>query len=295
MKRRAQVLSLVFVRSMLHFEPGRRQHSHTRTLRSRGPHYGSRMQDFKDARRIEETMRTSRRQFIRTAGISSMLFAAYRRGFSKLPALESASNPCFTPSGPEFAPFARGYLNQVVPGHDAFITEAYAAELGSIVTDLSKHLTRNVRDPKSMQAALAPVLTATLFRNPIITTLRRNVPLATEKVVYREAVTIGSASFIQSLYEYFQSFEAVDVAETQVSDIAISGSAPLELRTTINYQISGQINSRTREQRTGEWELRWRRTADNQWLITGWVAKHENRSRLMRSEERRVGKECRSR
>jgi Tfp pilus assembly protein PilF len=71
------------------------------------------------------------------------------------------------------------------------------------------------------------------------------------------------------------------VAETQVSDIAISGSAPLELRTTINYQISGQINNRTREQRTGEWELRWRRTADNQWLITGWVAKHENRSRLM--------------
>lgn len=226
-------------------------------------------------------MGCSRRHFIKAAGIAGGFVAGH---FSGLPAWaqNARSQPCFLHTGSTYAPFAQHFVDLIEPGKDEFITEKYAFELEELLNRWSDSLCSAATSPRQLSLHLAPALNATRLSEATPTVLRHPArgPLSSERIAFAAAETLSPADFQEHLLKYLATLGRVEIAEMRISSIEVVEESPLRLRTTVNYLLMGAPHETQREQRTGEWEIGWHQAGEGAWVISGWIARQENRSRL---------------
>lgn len=222
----------------------------------------------------------SRRKFIKTVGLSGAFLAARFRGLSQRVDISASSSPCFLHTGTGFAPFLDKFLDKIHPGTDAFVTEKYAAELSTILETWRVSFCAATRDLKLIQNLVSETIYAPPFANATIHTIHSNSPVVSAKITFPGPAQLSRAAFISDLQQYLSPFKSIDVAELQISGIQIRQDEPLQLWTSIHYDILGTIGQQQREERTGLWELTWQKTPQGEWKILAWHALGESRSGL---------------
>jgi Flp pilus assembly protein TadD/peroxiredoxin len=224
----------------------------------------------------------SRRSFIKTAAAAGG-FAAAR--FAGLPLWAQAPRPqpCFLHTGSTFAPFAQHFVDLIEPGNDEFVTEKYAFALEDILARWGDFLASSSLAPHVRPLAFAPVLLATPLSHATAAPLRRvaPAPISSERVSFPAAEKLPAAVFEDHLRKYLATLGKIDIADMRISGIELVSEAPLRLWTAVQFLLVGAPTEGVREQRTGEWEIRWSQPDPNSpWTVSGWSATDENRSRL---------------
>ena len=222
----------------------------------------------------------SRRRFIQTTGISGTFLLARFQGLPLWAAPESSPSPCLLHTGHGYAPFIDGFLDQVQPGRDAFVTEQYAAELEVLLESWRESLCSSPRDLHAIKRLLPATLDAAALGEATLTTLRAQPPIESEKAAFPDSKASSSAVFAETLKAYLAPIRKFEIAELQIYGIQVIGTAPLQLSTDIHYDLLGTLDNNRREERTGAWNLIWQKNSDGQWLILKWSAVGELRSRM---------------
>ena len=225
-------------------------------------------------------MYISRRQFLKSAGISATFLAARFQGLPVWAGVETPPPPCFLHARSGSSSFMKSFVNQVPPGRDPFITEKYADELGTLLRSWSETLRNSAQDLRGLEAVLPRMLTASRLSKVTVIPLRVHPPVESEKVTFPGPHPLSGNDFRDDLREYLASFKTIEVVEFEIGGLDVVTSAPLHLRTRINYDLVGRIDDHRREERTGEWELDWKQDTFDKWTIQSWVAVDEQRSRL---------------
>ena len=226
-------------------------------------------------------MRLSRRSFAKTTGLASAFLACrFPRTLFAAPAASPAA-PCLVHTGSGYAPFLEPFLQQIRPGSDEFIEEEYAVELEQRLITWAESFRAGARDPHhTMREWLAETLEASPLDQPALQELRTHSPLESGKATFPPATAVARDSFLASLERYLAAWTHLDLAEVEIDMIEILSESPLELRTHVHYDFAGRLDANRREQRTGEWTLRWRRDEGGNWSILSWAAEPETRARL---------------
>jgi tetratricopeptide (TPR) repeat protein len=225
-------------------------------------------------------MQFTRRRFIKTAGLSGAFLTARYRGATAWAASSQSAAPCLFHAGPRYAPFIERFLSQIEPGNDDYITEKYAAEIEGCLNSWGASLRQSPRDLRLIEEVLTGSLLATPLNSVRTTTLRAGSPLESEEVSFAVAGKLEGSSFLDSARAYFAPFLNLKVAEFQVGGLEIISESPLQIRTQIQYDLSGSLGNDRGEERTGEWQIDWERNSAGKWSIIRWVAGRELRARL---------------
>jgi Flp pilus assembly protein TadD len=230
----------------------------------------------------------SRRSFLKMGGLS---FAATHFAGLPLWAISARPAPCFLHVGSTFAPFAQHFADLIEPGKDEFVTEKYAFELEKLLDDWCRSISAGSSMlARSGSLSMLPELDAMRLSQAKRTVVPRVAPsaLSSHRVTFPAAGNVPAAVFTGELQAYLSSLGRIEIAETRLSSIEVLEQSPLHVQTTVNYLLAGQPDPNQqdpdqhdqREQRTGEWEIRWREVGEGAWSISGWTAKEENRSTL---------------
>jgi Flp pilus assembly protein TadD/peroxiredoxin len=224
----------------------------------------------------------SRRSFIKTAAAAGG-FAAAR--FSGLPARAQPPRPqpCLLHTGATFAPLAQHFVDLIEPGSDEFITEKYAFALEDVLGQWGESLISPAPGVNARGIAFAPELQATGLSHATATPLRHSShgPISSERVSFPAAEKLSAAAAEEHLKKYLATLGKLEIAELRISGIEVVAETPLRVWTAVQYLLVGAPAEGVREQRTGEWEIRWSQAGDGAaWIVSGWKATEENRSRL---------------
>jgi Flp pilus assembly protein TadD/peroxiredoxin len=189
------------------------------------------------------------------------------------------SQPCFLHTGSTFAPFAQHFVDLIEPGNDEFVTEKYAFELEEVLSKWGGSL---VGANSASAIRFTPELHATDLSHAATTALRRSDhgPISSERATFAAAETLTASVFEEHLRKYLGALGKIEVAETRISGIEVTAESPLHLWTAVQYLLVGTPAANTREQRTGAWEMSWQQAADGTWIVAGWTATEEHRSKL---------------
>jgi Flp pilus assembly protein TadD len=222
----------------------------------------------------------SRREFVKVSTLAGTFWACRTpRGlFAATPA--SPASPCLVHAGSGYAPFIEPFRKQIRPGADEFVAEKYAAELEKLLASWTGGLRSGSHDPRVVRDWLNPTLEASALDRPALQTLRASSPLESERATFPPPASMTREQFLAALERYLAAWNRLDVVEMQIDMIDVLSEAPLEIRTHLHYDLAGHLDANRREQRTGEWNMRWRQSADGKWTIAAWSAEGEMRGRL---------------
>ena len=225
-------------------------------------------------------MHFSRRRFIKTAGLSGAFLAARFHGLPTWAQSAKPSAPCLLHTGSGYAPFIENFLGRIQPGSDEYITETYAAAIEVHLDAWSASLRNSPHDLHFIQNVIPPSLNASSLNNVNVKTLRSGPPIESEQAVFSGHGQMSGAVFMDSLREYLKPFLKIETVELQIDGLEVIAENPLRIATQVHYDLLGAIEGDRREERTGTWELTWRRKSENNWILEGWLASSELRSRL---------------
>ena len=79
--------------------------------------------------------------------------------------------------------------------------------------------------------------------------------------------------------KYLSAFARVETAEFEITSIAEIGNSPLSVQSEIRYSLAGTGFDRAREERIGNWSIRWNRDNSSSWRAVRWEARGESVSR----------------
>jgi Flp pilus assembly protein TadD/peroxiredoxin len=211
-----------------------------------------------------------------------------------MPLWAQAAKPrgCQLHTGATFAPFAQRFIEQIPPGGDQFVTEKYAAEIESLLGGWTRSLTSphlhnsegQTHGAAGVGHPIARLLAANLkgfhIDEAVLTPSRTDEPLTSVKTTYGPPVALDGAVFAEHIARSLATLGPIEIAETRMSGIAVLAESPLQVRTTVNYLLMGRPSEQQREQRTGAWEIVWKRSDNGAWMVTEWTPVDEGRSRL---------------
>jgi len=238
--------------------------------------------------RYNDEKRISRRIFLRRMRWAPVLFVpapmqAWPAGL-KLAAPPRAV-PSFpfadlrvTPHYPAKSPLD-DVLRLVAPGSDEFITEKHAFEIGRLLNEWSQALKAA---PPALQV-LATFLDPSLRATPLGSIQESKVRSGGGIEVTRRHFLASPASvgeqFLDEMKKYLSVFARVETAEFEITSIAEIGNSPLSVQSEIRYSLAGTGFDRAREERIGNWSMRWNRDNSNLWRVVRWEARGESVSR----------------
>jgi Flp pilus assembly protein TadD/peroxiredoxin len=226
----------------------------------------------------------SRRSFLRSAGAAAAFSVSRLRGMS-LPLAASRPDPCFLRTGSAYAPFVERFVRYIAPGADDFVAEKFAAELGAVLTSWQQAFTAPSSDLSKVHDLLLETLEASLLNRAEVTPLRTDQPVQSDKVVFSPPEKTSRRAFVDALHTYLEPLSTLEIAQLQLGSIEIpsgenTSTQQLVAKTKIYYDLIGKSGTNQREERTGIWDVSWRKDTTGTWRITAWTAGDESRARL---------------
>ncbi len=175
-------------------------------------------------------------------------------------------------------------LQKTQAGFDKFVSEKYADQIAAILMEWSKGLRRSPPEIRSIESILAEDFSGFLPHSVESHLVRPGPTLEIRQNKFIRQDGLDRNAFVQELRTTINSFSKIVTAEFQIIAIDVGpGENPDRLRTRVRYELVGSGSGFHREQRVGEWELEWQRSADpskaGEFRLQNWQASTETQSR----------------
>jgi Flp pilus assembly protein TadD/peroxiredoxin len=229
----------------------------------------------------------SRRKFLRGMRWSPLLFIpaplralpfgakrpAPPRAIPSFPFADFRFNPHYPAKSP-----LDDVLRLVTPGSDEFVTEKYAYEIARLLSDWALALRSAAPAVGVFANFLDASLEATSLASTQESTLRSDGGMEVIRRRFDASPTTGRDRFVDEMKAYLEPLARIEIAEFEITTIREIGNSPLAVQTEIRYDIAGERTDRGREERIGNWSIRWTHDS-NAWRALRWEASSETISR----------------
>src|SRR5579863_8785599 len=164
-------------------------------------------------------------------------------------------------------------------GSDEFITEKYAGQIAATLARWSSALLRSPRDVSEIAKVLLPDFSGAPPK-PTESRQQRTRPVEIRRNTFSQTLSLSHEAFLTELGAVMGSFSTLRTAEFQVTQIEAPASAQpgLGLHTRIRYDLVGRNTDLHFEQRVGFWDLLWKATNDDDFLLHSWQTLAETQS-----------------
>jgi len=164
-------------------------------------------------------------------------------------------------------------------GHDDFISEKYADQIGAILAEWSAGLLESAKNVQAIDRVLAPDFSAVSFR-PNQSKLVRSGVIEIHQNKFSSQAISGRETFLGELQSALSDFSKFITAEFQITRIEMAGedAGAAGLKTRVRYELVGSGSNYYREQRVGYWDLDWQ-TSAGEVKLQSWKALDETRAR----------------
>jgi Flp pilus assembly protein TadD/peroxiredoxin len=170
-------------------------------------------------------------------------------------------------------------LRLVAPGADEFVTEKYVFEIGRLLNAWGKAVKADPPALNVLRAFLDDSVEASPLGSPQETNVRSAAAIEVTRRYFHASPTSGRERFLDEMKKYLSPFASIETAEFEITSIKETGSSPLTMQTEIRYSFVGTRSDRAREERTGNWSIRWNRDSSNKWQAVRWESGEERLSR----------------
>jgi Flp pilus assembly protein TadD/peroxiredoxin len=231
----------------------------------------------------------SRRDFVRWCGVPLAAGMTTRPRADLLRAFpEQPSGGCAEPWGAEYrlTPHYRAQspldevIRQTQPGHDAYISELYAEEVGAVLAGWSSALRQNPPDLGLIVRTLSPDLRTTPLQPEAEVPLRNDPGLQVWRGRFSPKPTLQGQAFVQELDSFFGSTWRLRTAEFEVASLVVKQESPLVFVAGVRYDLVGSRLKDDCEERMGRWDLEWERESGGSLVVRTWRAIEETHSRV---------------
>jgi tetratricopeptide (TPR) repeat protein len=176
-------------------------------------------------------------------------------------------------------------LRKVPPGFDDFITEKYQDEVAAFFREWGGQLLQSTQESGALRKVMSGNFQGNSLKSGLPRTVHETSVIKTWKIRYSAEPLLGAEPFLTELNSWFSPFSKLIVAEFEIVSIrAEPASADLRaqsvsLATRVRFELVGAGSGFHREQRAGNWDLRWERLASGTIRLLEWRTLEEERSR----------------
>ena len=183
-----------------------------------------------------------------------------------------------TPHYPSKSPLD-DVLRLVAPGADEFVTEKYAFEIGRLLNEWGQALKAGSPAINVLATFLDPSLQATPLGSVQESSVRSGAGIEVTRRRFLNNSTSTGERFLDEVRKYLSAFARVENAEFEITSIKEVANSPLTVQGEIRYSLGGARADRGREERIGNWSMRWTRDNSSTWRVVRWEASGETVSR----------------
>lgn len=184
----------------------------------------------------------------------------------------------FTPSYPAKSSLDE-VLRLVAPGSDEFTIEGYSFEIAARLDELSHRLKESPRSGKWLAQLCNSAVQFNAFVPARQQSLRNSHGIEVVRREFSPALLSGRDQLLREIDASLATFQHLDVADLQVFECREVAGSPLTLESKVRYELAGARADRMREERIGEWAIRWTRDGSGSWQILRLTALSETVSR----------------
>ena len=172
-------------------------------------------------------------------------------------------------------------LRKVPAGFDEFLNEKYQDELEAVLDRWSEQLLASPTDTRAIGAAMAASFVGCSFTAAELHVSFEDGPFTIWSVQYPAAPELSGDACLSQLRDALKSFSRLFAAEFQVTQVESSAapSGALAIDTAVRFELVGTGTGFHREQRTGNWEMRWQRLPSGEVRLQKWRVNSETRCR----------------
>ena len=181
-----------------------------------------------------------------------------------------------TPHYPQKSPLD-DMLRLAVPGRDSYISEKYAMEIAELLRDWALELQKNAAGEDTLRRFLHSSIELTSLESPQDCPTGNGYGVSVLRRKFGNATVSGAERARKEIGAYLDSYSRIDRAEFEI--IALTGAPESGVQTQVRYRLAGLLRSGGREQRLGEWAMRWMRDSSGRWKVSRWEATAELVSR----------------
>ncbi len=189
---------------------------------------------------------------------------------SKLSFLDFRVDPHYPAQSP-----LEDILRLVSPGSDEFLTEKYAAEIGSILNRWSAALKISGTRVSVIGQYIDASIEASALASHKEEVLRKVNGVDAVRRYFSPDKVAGQASFLRVLQNWLGDSSAIETAEFQITSIHQSVASPITVMADIRYDIVAKKPGEQREERIGVWHTEWARETASSWSARRWDATEE--------------------
>jgi len=164
---------------------------------------------------------------------------------------------------------------------DRFPSEKYADQISKYLAAWSDSILRSPQDVTSLEKSLAADFTATSPRPSQSRTVRSSLGLEVREHQFSPG-NLSRETFLRDWRAAMDPLTKVEVAEFQITGIDLpragDSELPSSLETRVRYEIVGSGSGVHREQRIGNWQMRWISGSSGEWLLQNWKILDETRA-----------------
>lgn len=232
---------------------------------------------------------TSRREFLRWCSGASALwlpstYTAAPLFFGQEPdpqqqrRLSTPLEYLLAPNYPQGVPLD-DVIRKIHPELDVFPTEKYAEEIEAILARWADALRQFPPNFEPLESSLSPELMASPLVASHVKEIRSGLPLEVWRILFPSGHKLPRNSFVAQLHMLLGRSSRVLVAEFQIPSLSVISSPPLVVHTRVYYDWVLTGSDFHREERLGEWDIKWGREPSGEWRILEWKAVTEQRCR----------------
>ncbi len=177
-------------------------------------------------------------------------------------------------------------LKKVQPGLDAFVTEKYQTQVAAILSAWSSELLVSPQNTRAIERSTASNFSGASPGAVASETVRGGSIIQTSHLKFSDKSSLDRQAFFDELRRSQSSFSRLLAAEFQVTSIGAlpspsSSQSPKSLETRVRFDLVGTGQSFYREQRIGNWQLKWDVLPSGDVRLRTWQTLDESRSRSL--------------
>jgi tetratricopeptide (TPR) repeat protein/peroxiredoxin len=173
-------------------------------------------------------------------------------------------------------------LLQTQPGFDDFTTEKYHDQITITLAEWRKGLLESPLDLAAFAKSLADDFLGASLLPTESRLVRSGSVVEVRKNKFSSQEELGRDTFLRQLQSSLSLFSGFLTTEFQVTAIAVAAGSPdqpLRLQTRIRYELVGNGSDFYREQRVGNWDIKWKAVSEADFRVQRLQPLEETQSR----------------
>jgi tetratricopeptide (TPR) repeat protein len=171
-------------------------------------------------------------------------------------------------------------LRKVPAGLDQFVNEKYQDEISAVLEQWAAQLLTSPQDVTVMARAMDSIFRGCAVHKAQLDAIFDGAPFKCWSAQYGQEASLTAEAFLSELRSYLSAFSRVLTAEFQITRIDSKADLGNEIAvdTTVRFEIVAAGDGFHREQRVGNWEMKWRRLPSGEMRLREWRVADEIRS-----------------